>query len=229
MTTVYESAANDTAPAAGPPRRPGIRPPKFAGKFAALDFEAEPLPVIALFAAPAPIALAELTLNVRGDDLAPRVLGWNVLRDLPAIDLVAPLVCQIFNWHEVVCWRGVRLADVLAAAGVAAHPEGFYAVSSRDGHYFETLSRAEADDPRVLLAFGLNGGPLPHEYGGPLRLVVPFLQGYKSVKWVGGVQAFRHDPHGIKRLLGQSKSAELGQAWRERLGIAPASTPQHAP
>jgi len=56
----------------------------------------------------------------------------------------------------------------------------------------------------------------------PMRLVVPFLQGYKSVKWVGAIRATRHDPVGIKRLLAQSKTGRLGLAWRRRLNIAPA-------
>ena len=50
---------------------------------------------------------------------------------------------------------------------------------------------------------------------------MPFLQGYKSVKWVGSIQAFRHDPVGIKRLLAQSKVARLAPPWRERYGIIP--------
>jgi len=48
------------------------------------------------------------------------------------------------------------------------------------------------------------------------------LQGYKSVKWLGAIQSFRHDPAGIKRLLGQSKSGRLGPSWMKRLAIEPA-------
>ena len=203
--------------------RDEIRPPKFADKFAALDFEAYPMPVISMFEPPAPRTPRELVISVRGDDLRARPLTWQALNSLPAYDVEAPLVCQIFNWYEPVRWRGVRLADVLQAAGVRAHEEGYYAVYSRDGHYFETLSTDEADDPRVLLATGMNGGPLAPEYGGPVRLVVPFLQGYKSVKWVDAIHTYRHDPVGIKRLLGQSKTARLGQAWVERLGVVPAA------
>jgi DMSO/TMAO reductase YedYZ molybdopterin-dependent catalytic subunit len=73
----------------------------------------------------------------------------------------------------------------------------------------------------VLLAYGLNGQPLPDVHGGPLRLVVPFLQGYKSVKWVRSIRAFRTDPIGIKRLRGQSRSGRLSQEWRDRLAIVP--------
>jgi nitrogen regulatory protein PII len=87
--------------------------------------------------------------------------------------------------------------------------------------YFEALSRDEARDPRVLLATTLNGAPLPDEYGGPLRLVVPFLQGYKSVKWIGAIKAYRHNPVGIKRLLGQSRTGQLSAAWKKRFGIEP--------
>jgi DMSO/TMAO reductase YedYZ molybdopterin-dependent catalytic subunit len=128
----------------------------------------------------------------------------------------APFICQIFNWVEEVEWEGVRLADFLEHAGLETHPDGYIAVYSRDGMYFEGFSTDEVKDPRVLLATTLNKQPLSHEYGGPLRLVVPFLQGYKSVKWVGGIRATRHDPIGTKRLLGQSKTGRLGQAWVKR-------------
>jgi hypothetical protein len=47
------------------------------------------------------------------------------------------------------------------------------------------------------------------------------LQGYKSVKWVGAIRAFRHDPVGIKRLLAQSKVARLAPPWQERFGVHP--------
>jgi nitrogen regulatory protein PII/DMSO/TMAO reductase YedYZ molybdopterin-dependent catalytic subunit len=153
----------------------------------------------------------------------PRAVAWKALNSLPRVKLKVPLVCQIFNWSETVEWEGIRLVDFLDFLKVETHPEGYYAIYSRDGMFFETLSRDEARDPRVLLAYGLNGDPLPEAHGAPLRLVVPFLQGYKSVKWVGAVRAFRHDPIGIKRLLGQSPTAQLNETWRERFKIVPPS------
>lgn len=218
MTLLKEPVAVD-----GPRKqREGIRPPKFADKFAALDFEAVPLPVISMFEPPRETELSDLRLTVRGDDLRRRVLPWSDLDALPRVELNAALVCQIFNWHEDVVWGGIVLADALEALGLSAPAGGYYAVRSADGQYFETISDDEARDRRVLLATHLNGGALPHEYGGPVRLVVPFLQGYKSVKWVDAIEAYPRDPVGIKRLLAQSKSGHLGQAWRDRLGIVPA-------
>lgn len=212
------------AEAAPKPRRQrdGIRPPKFADKFAALDFEAVPLPVISMFEPPAEVAPSDALLTVRGEDLRRRLVPWSSLDSVPRVDLPAPLVCQIFNWHEDVVWGGIVLADALEALGLPVSSGGYYAFRSGDGQYFETISDDEARDRRVLLATHLNGEPLPHAYGGPIRLVVPFLQGYKSVKWVETIEAYPRDPVGIKRLLAQSKSAHLGQAWRDRLGITPA-------
>ncbi|MDP3092561.1 MAG: molybdopterin-dependent oxidoreductase [Nitrospira sp.] len=202
-------------------KREGINYPKFADRFAAMNFEAEPLPVLSLYPPPAPVSLRELTLEICGLDQHPRRTTWNDLAELPHVSFQSPLICQIFNWSETVEWGGIRLVDVLDHLTVDTHAEGYYALMSRDGMYFEALSRDEARDPRVLLATTLNGAPLPEEYGGPLRLVVPFLQGYKSVKWIGAIKAYRHNPVGIKRLLGQSRTGQLSAAWKKRFGIEP--------
>lgn len=210
-------------PATGEEGRAGIRPPKFADKFAMLDFQAVPAPVISMFEPPAVRERANYRLALRGDELKTSIINWTQLSELEPHESQEDLVCQIFNWHESVRWTGFRLSDVLDAFGPEGHQEGFLKFSSGDGQYFETLSMDDARDPRVILAFGMNGQPLAHEYGGPVRLVVPFLQGYKSVKWLDRIEAYRHDPAGIKRLLGQSKTARLGQAWLDRLGIIPPS------
>ncbi len=216
-------AALKATPQAAGSARAGIRPPKFADKFAELDFDAQPAPVISMFEPPSPQDRANFRLALRGNSLKTRIVSWKELEQLPVHSISADLVCQIFNWFEPVFWGGYRLSDVLDSFAVDGHPEGYLKLSSADGQYFETLSVDHARDSRVLLAFSMNREPLPHAYGGPVRLVVPFLQGYKSVKWLDRIEAYRHDPSGIKRLLGQSKTAALGRAWVDRLGIVPAA------
>ncbi len=206
--------------------RAGINPPKFADKFFRIDFEASPMPVLSLYPIPAPQKLEEVRLDVCGLEQHPRLIAWPMLDEIPRVKLNVPLICQIFNWSEGVEWEGIRLVDLLDFLKVETHPEGYFAFYSRDRVFFEGLSRDEARDPRVLLAYGLNGAPLPELHGGPLRLVVPFMQGYKSVKWVGAIQAFRYDPIGIKRLLGQSPSGHLNDSWKSRYQISlPAGRP----
>ncbi|CAN5184088.1 hypothetical protein BH10PSE6_BH10PSE6_10940 [soil metagenome] len=89
-------------------------------------------------------------------------------------------------------WTGVRLADVLKAAGVK--PGAIYT-----GHYGAdptlagetdkpTLSRGmrleKAMDPHTLIAFKLNGKDIPLAHGAPVRLVVPGWAGSLSIKWL---------------------------------------------
>jgi DMSO/TMAO reductase YedYZ molybdopterin-dependent catalytic subunit len=192
--------------AAGLPRE-GVRPPVAADRYAVLDFGASPMPVVSMFAPPPVRQLRDATLDIRGQDLRPRIVAWRDLRTVARRRLDAQLACEQMNWSERVLWDGLILSDVLDAVGLDAPPDGYYLFSSADGYYFESLSCAEARDPRTMLAFGMDGRPLSHAYGGPLRLVVPALDGYKSVKWLARIEVFAHDPVGIKQLLGQLDQA----------------------
>ena len=200
-------------------KREGINYPKFKDQFAVMDFEAEPMPVLSLFPMPDASAIEAWQVTLTGVTGERVTLKWSELGQLPRVRERAPLVCQIFNWAEKPIIEGVRLCEAIELAGLQAQEQAHWAFYSADGFYFETLPRSMALDPRVLLVFGLNDAPLPTQYGGPLRLWVPFLQGYKSVKWLQTVRAFRKDPIGIKRLLGQSRTAVLGSDGQIRADV----------
>ncbi len=87
-------------------------------------------------------------------------------------------------------WTGVRLRDVLQAAGVkagAAHVAGqggdFGAIATV-APVIRSVPLAKALDENTLIAFGMNDGPLPKVHGFPMRLVVPGWVGSASTKWV---------------------------------------------
>ncbi|WP_411072662.1 sulfite oxidase [Streptomyces sp. cmx-4-25] len=93
-------------------------------------------------------------------------------------------------------WRGVRLADVLRRAGiardaVAVQPRGLddpYVSGGVDyGRVRRPLPLAKALDD-VILAYEMNGEPLPYDHGHPVRLVVPSWIGIASIKWLGDIE-----------------------------------------
>ncbi|MFE2631473.1 sulfite oxidase [Streptomyces sp. NPDC059374] len=96
----------------------------------------------------------------------------------------------------VARWRGVRLADVLRRAGLSRHavdvqPRGLDAEYVSEGESLGRVRRplplAKALDD-VLLAYEMNGEPLPHDHGYPVRVLVPSWVGIASIKWVGDIE-----------------------------------------
>lgn len=90
-------------------------------------------------------------------------------------------------------WTGVPLSSLLEAAGV--EPEGVDVVFTGADHGIERgveqdyqrslpVSLATAADADVLVAYEMNGSPLPPQHGAPLRLIVPGWYGMASVKWL---------------------------------------------
>ena len=97
-------------------------------------------------------------------------------------------------------WRGVRLADVLAAArprAGAAHVGMEGADVSPEAkppqRFGGSIPLDKARRPEVLLAFEMNGEPLTPVHGAPLRSVVPGYIGARSVKWLDRIE-LREDP-----------------------------------
>jgi DMSO/TMAO reductase YedYZ molybdopterin-dependent catalytic subunit len=73
-----------------------------------------------------------------------------------------------------------------------------------------TLQQARLHD--VLLAYEMDGKPLPREHGAPVRLVMPEMYGYKSVKWVARVDLVAHADDGYWEQLGYDRDAWVGRS-----------------
>jgi DMSO/TMAO reductase YedYZ molybdopterin-dependent catalytic subunit len=90
-------------------------------------------------------------------------------------------------------WSGVRLADLLAEAGVRPGADAVLQTSD-DGWTCGTPLSALTDDRAAMLAVAMNGEPLPIEHGFPVRTVVPGLYGYVSAcKWVVDLEVTRFE------------------------------------
>ena len=133
------------------------------------------------------VPLSQWTLRVDGLVARPLTVDAAAWARLSRSAETRDFYC-VEGWSvDKVRWAGVRLSDLLHDAGPlpAATFVTFHALG---GTYSDSLTLAESLDPEVMLADTLDGAPLPHEHGGPLRLVVPSQLGYKNVKWVTRVE-----------------------------------------
>ena len=103
-------------------------------------------------------------------------------------------------------WTGVPLRDVLDAAGLRAQAQDVVFHGADRGidrnveHSFSrSLLPAQALHEDVLLAWAMNGQPLPPQHGFPLRLVVPRWYGMASVKWLGRIEAIDRPFDGVQQ------------------------------
>ncbi|NDU99363.1 protein-methionine-sulfoxide reductase catalytic subunit MsrP [Pseudoroseicyclus tamaricis] len=110
-------------------------------------------------------------------------------------------------WSMVVPWNGIELGDVLAKLGpkpeakfvafeTTVQPENMPGVRRNviPFPYVEGLRMDEAMHPLAMLATGLYGEPMPKQNGAPIRLVVPWKYGFKSIKSIVRISFVEEQP-----------------------------------
>ncbi|HLW46744.1 MAG TPA: molybdopterin-dependent oxidoreductase [bacterium] len=102
-------------------------------------------------------------------------------------------------------WKAVRVRDVLARAGVQSGATTIV-WHAADG-YTESIARSIAEDPETLLAYEMNGVPIPQKHGAPVRVLLLNRYGMKQPKWLTGIEAVNHDYSGYWEQQGWSKEA----------------------
>jgi len=126
-------------------------------------------------------------LSVDGLVDRPTSLSLADLRSRPATSLVRAFQC-VTGWRVPdVHWQGVLLSDLLDEAGVQPAARALRFLSF-DGAYSESLTMAEARRPDVIVAYAMGGRPVSQAHGGPVRLYVAPMYGYKSIKWLSHIQ-----------------------------------------
>lgn len=147
---------------------------------------------------------ASYRLRVTGLVDNPLELSLDELRQLPPVEIDAGFECGGNSnnlFHGLIGnarWKGARLADVLQGAGLqdAGREVVFYGADKgmetiRDRQVEQAFGRSmqveDARRPEVLLAYEMNGEPLPHYHGAPLRLLVPGWYGVANVKWLSDI------------------------------------------
>lgn len=140
---------------------------------------------------PAPIA-ASYRLAVSG--LVSRRASYSLseLQAMPQTSLVEDFQC-VTGWRVLeVPWSGIALSRLLDLAGPAAEATAVR-FRSCDGTYTESLTLEEARQPGVLVALRMLDEPVTHDHGGPVRIYVSSNYGYKSTKWLSGIELTRRE------------------------------------
>src|SRR5213079_2718222 len=129
--------------------------------------------------------VAKWDFKISGLVEEPVRLTWREFRALPQTEVTSDFHC-VTRWSRLDNrWKGVLFTDVLKL--VKAKPETQFALVLAEEGY----------TANVLFAVEHDGEPLTAEHGGPLRLIVPHLYAWKSVKWVRGFLLLDQDRLGF--------------------------------
>ena len=130
----------------------------------------------------------EYRLTVDGLVDRPLELSLDDLRSRPQTDLVRDFQC-VTGWRVAdVPWRGVN------------------------GAYYESLTLDQARRDDVLVAHEMQGGPVTREHGGPVRLYVAPMYGYKSLKWLERIELVNQLDPGYWEERGYDVDAWIGKS-----------------
>lgn len=150
-------------------------------------------------------------LSVGGRVDRPATLTFADLQAMAPAALTKDFQC-VTGWRvRNVKWRGVRLADVLDRAGVRPGA-GAVTFGSFDGEYTESLTMDQARRPDVIVAYEMDGKPLRREHGGPVRLYVAPMYGYKSLKWLDRIEVVERVEPGYWERRGYDVDAWVGRS-----------------
>ena len=153
-----------------------------------------------------PIDPARWSLKVSGFCEKARSFTLEAVKKLPKETQVSRMKC-VESWSSKAKWGGFRPKVLFDAVRPRAEAKYLYFYSADD--YYEYISLKELLKPRVLFAYEMNGGPLPGEYGGPLRLLMPSKYGYKSVKSIVRLEFLEKDGIGYWSKYGYSRDATI--------------------
>jgi DMSO/TMAO reductase YedYZ molybdopterin-dependent catalytic subunit len=130
---------------------------------------------------------ATYRLTVSGLVARPATYTLADLQAMPQTTLVRDFQC-VTGWRVLeVNWAGVTLSALLdlaepSAAATAVRFRSF------DGTYTESMTLSQARRSDVIVALRMLGGPVTHDHGGPVRIYAASMYGYKSTKWLSGIE-----------------------------------------
>jgi DMSO/TMAO reductase YedYZ molybdopterin-dependent catalytic subunit len=150
-------------------------------------------------------------LNVRGlVNNGPLQFTYEELKDMPSVSEYATLECISDkvpgDLISTALWKGVKLKSILEKAQVK--PEAVYIVFRCYDGYDVGIPLDRGLFEGTILAYEMNGVPLPTEHGFPLRVIVPGLYGMMNAKWITDIELVDKIYEGFWQRRGWANNAE---------------------
>ena len=156
------------------------------------------------------ISEEQFQLSVDGMVDTPVALSYSDLLAMPSTTLVRTFQC-VTGWKVPnVHWQGVALSEILDRAGVKPTASALRFFSS-DNFDTESLTLSQARRPDVIVVYSMLGTPVTREHGGPVRLYVAPMYGYKSIKWLTRITVTNEVVPGYWEQNGYAVDAWIGQ------------------
>jgi DMSO/TMAO reductase YedYZ molybdopterin-dependent catalytic subunit len=142
---------------------------------------------------------------------SPLRLTWKEFNALPKVQRQSDFHC-VTRWSRFNNqWGGVALRELLHR--VHPKPEAAHVLVHAEQGFTANVPLVDLDREEVLLATHHDGQSLTPDHGYPLRLIVPHLYAWKSVKWVRGLEFLDHDAAGFWEQNGYHM---YGDPWKEQ-------------
>ncbi len=154
---------------------------------------------------------ADYRLRIDGLVDTPLDLDYAALLERKPTHLTKDFQC-VTGWRvDDVEWTGVLLADLLDEAGVRTDATALRFFSF-DGVYTESLTLEQARRSDVIVAYSMLGGDITRAHGGPVRLFVAPMYGYKSIKWLDRIEVVDEVIPGYWEERGYATDAWIGRS-----------------
>lgn len=185
------------APRPGTPATPALSTP--AATRALLRNENRPGFYVRYFRPFKAVDRERWTLTVDGLVRTPLALSLHDVQTLPAVSQVSRMKC-VECWSAPARWEGFSLGSLLERADPGAGARWVH-LHCADG-YVESDAVDTLLRERVVFAYRMDGELLPDAYGAPLRLMIPFLYGYKSAKAIVRIELAEEELPGTWSTIG---------------------------
>jgi DMSO/TMAO reductase YedYZ molybdopterin-dependent catalytic subunit len=193
-------ARGETGTRAVAPRSQRLPPGQYlTEKFPVLDLGVQPM-----------FLPDKFRLTIDGSVNHPVSLSLDDLKQLPSLDLTADFHC-VTHWSRYdLRWTGIpfeSLADL-----VEPHPDTTHVMQYGKDGYTTNNALTELMHPDVIVAYALDGKPIPREHGAPLRIITPHLYAWKGAKFLNRIEFLPGDKRGFWEVRGYHNHAD---PWTE--------------